>query len=140
MENLYYFFLNNIIISIGFICTIIILIIYEIMEYTYSKYSINPNIAINLINHKNGIILDFRDKKDFDRNYIVNSINIQKQNDYEKIIEKYKKKIIIVIHKNNYNAYKIIKKYNNIKENRITYIYDGINAWIKTELPVTRNY
>ena len=140
MENIYYFLLNNIIISLGFISTIIILIIFESIEYTHSINSINPNTAINLINHKNAILLDFRDKKDYKKIHIINSINIEikEKKDYKKIIEKYRKKNIIIIHKNNYNAYKYTKIFKSIRENNIKYIYDGINAWIKSELPIIR--
>ena len=134
---LYNFILKNTILSVSIITLILVLIVFELYEYIYSKNAINTDKAIELINRKSAIIIDTRDEYDFKACHIINSINIP----YNKIkrnvsfIKKYEKKIIILIHNKNIMAQKLINLIKPIRLNQTFYIKDGLKAWNKNELP-----
>lgn len=137
---LYNFLLKNIIIISLIILTLIYIILTEIKEFLYKKNGISPKDAIKLINNNNAIIFDFRNEISYKKNYIINSINIpfDKINNNKNIINKYKKHIIIII-ENKKNKHKII--INTLREyncKNILYMINGIDSWIKNDLPTCK--
>lgn len=133
----YNFIIKNIFIIIALIIIIIFLIIIEVKDYKYKKNGLTPQEAIRLLNNNNAIIIDLREELLFNECYILNSINIpfNKINENKNILMRYKKNLVIIIEnkKNNKKAINTIKSYGC---NNIMYIIDGIDSWIKNELPV----
>ncbi len=132
----YNFIIKNIFIIITIITIITFLIIIEIKDYKYKKNGLTPQEAIRLLNNNNAIIIDLREEFLFNNCYILNSINIpfNKINDNKNILLRYKKNLIILIEnkKNNKKALNMLKQYGC---NNVMYIINGIDAWIKNELP-----
>ncbi len=135
MEHTYIFFHKHTLICTVFILTIFLILITEFIEYIISKNKINIQDAINIINHKNGIVVDFRNEIKFKQYHIINSINI---NNIEKL-SKFKKNHIIVIHETNLKAYKIIEKLKKKEFKNFSYIHNGLNEWKKAEYPIIIN-
>jgi len=137
---LYNFIIKNLTLSVILLTSITILIIFELNEFIQSKNSINPEKAIDLINHQNAIIIDIRNENEFKQCHVINSVNIpyNKLITYKNILKKYKKKIIIIMHNKNNLAQKAIKQLKNNELNEILYINDGINAWNKNNLPTNK--
>lgn len=136
---LYNFLIKNLIISLILISSILILVLFEINEFIKSKNGITTETAIDLINHKNAIIIDVRTETDFKKCHIANSINIPdyKIEKKQQILKKYKKKHIIIIHQNNSKAQKTVKILMLDLEN-VSYLKDGIDTWTKKNL-LTQN-
>lgn len=132
----YNFIIKNIFIIILTLIIISILIIIEIKDYIYKKNGITPHDTIKLINNNNAIIIDLRDEMLFNKCYILNSINIphNKMHENKNIIIKNKKNLIILIEnkKNNKTAINLLNSYGC---NNVMYIIDGIDSWVKNELP-----
>lgn len=141
MEHAYIFFHKHTLICIAFILTIFIILTIEIVELIISKDKINIQNAINILNHKNGIIVDFRNEEKFKQHHIINSININNIEEKKNIekLNKLKKNYIIVIHETNLKAYKIIKKLKKQEFKNFSYIYNGLNEWKKEEYPIVVN-
>ncbi|HFL8824414.1 MAG TPA: rhodanese-like domain-containing protein [Candidatus Azoamicus sp. OHIO1] len=139
MDTLYSFFIKNVFLTALFITSILIWISFEIKEMIYSKNSINPTQAIEIINHNNAIFIDSRNEKLFNEKHIINSINIplEEINDQNKKLKKYRNKTIIVIQTNNFYARKTINILKNLEFKNILYMNDGINSWNKEQLPTT---
>lgn len=135
---IYNFIVKNILLNIIFFLLIILLVLFELKNFLQKKNSLNIEKVIELINHKNAIIIDLRDLTSFKNGHILNSINIpyQKNENYIDKIKKYKNKIIIFVHYNNKLASDNIKILKNKKFDNIFYIKDGIDGWIKNDLPV----
>jgi rhodanese-related sulfurtransferase len=133
---IYNFIIKNIFIITLILVIISILIVIEIKDYKYKKNGITPQEAIKLINNNNAIIIDLRDETLFKKCYILNSINIphNKMHEYKSTIIKYKKNLLILIEnkKNNTEIKKILTNYGC---NNIMYIINGIDSWVKNELP-----
>lgn len=129
---IYNIFTKNLIVSLMLLLLIIVLIVFELNKFIKSKNEIDIQTLIDLINHKNAIIIDFREKNEFKKCHITNSINITdekiKNNIYQ--FKKYKKRHIIIIHQTHKKARKIIKLLKPHLE-KISYLKDGINSWKK---------
>lgn len=138
MQTLYNFFKKNILLCASFIIAILLLIIIEIKEYISKKTGINPYEAIDIINHKNGVIIDTRTEKHFKEKHIPNSINIpiEKLNEKNISLKKYKNKTIIIIQKDNFQAKNIIKILKNLNFQNTLYINNGLSSWEKEQLPI----
>lgn len=134
---IYNFIIKNIFIIIAIIIIIIFLIIVEFKDYKYKKNGLTPQEAIRLLNNNNAIIIDLREEILFNECYILNSINVpsNKINENKNILMRYKKNLVILI-ENKKNDKKTIDKIKSYGCNNIMYIIDGIEAWIKNELPV----
>lgn len=132
----YNFIIKNIFIITTILIVISILIIIELKDYKYKKNGLTPQEAIKLLNNNNAIIIDLREEHLFNRCYILNSINIpfNKISEHKNIIMRNKKNILILIEnkKNNKTATNLFKNYGC---NNIMYIIDGIESWIKNDLP-----
>lgn len=133
---IYTFIIKNIFIITTILIMISILFIIEIKDYKYKKNGLTPQEAVKLLNNNNAIIIDLREEILFNKCYILNSINIpyNKINENKNIITKYKKNILILIEnkKNNKTAINLFKNYGC---NNIMYIVDGIDSWIRNDLP-----
>ena len=136
---LYNFLIKNITISILLIIFMVILVLFELNELIQSKNSINSKRAVDLINHKNAKIIDFRTEDHFKQCHIIDSINIPYTNfkKYNNKIKRYKRKTIIIIHYKNRLAQNLIKELKILDINDAIYIKDGIEAWKKDNLPTT---
>jgi rhodanese-related sulfurtransferase len=70
-----------------------------LIAYVNSKLgkSVSPHQATLLINKQDGIFLDIRERKDFDKGHIVEAINIPLAKLHERITELEKKKTVPVV-------------------------------------------
>ena len=137
---LYNFILKNLTLSIILLILLIILITIEIISYTEKKYILKPSQVIELINHHNAIIIDVRTTTEYNKQHIINSINIPYkflESDIT-VFKKYRNKTVIIIHSKNSLAKNTIKLLNKIGINNTFYIKNGINSWIKENLPTKK--
>lgn len=134
---IYNFIIKNLAIIISILLTIILIIYIEIREYKYRKYGITPQDAIKIINNNNAVIFDFRDETVFKKCHIINSINIpyNKIDSHKNTLNKYKKHIIILIENKKNNHKLITATLNNYGYKNIMYMINGIDLWIKNNLP-----
>jgi rhodanese-related sulfurtransferase len=137
---LYEFFIKNIFTFLIFFVSLLLIILIEINEYNKKKFCITSREAVNLINHNNALIIDFRNYEDFQKIHIINSINIpeDKINEKSNFLKKYKNTIMIIISYNDNNCIKIIKKLKTFQINNLTYIKKGIKLWEENKLPVIK--
>ncbi len=141
MNDLYVFLTKHVVLFSIFVCLLILIIIIEFIDSINSKNIINPNDAINMINYKNALILDFRKEEEFKKNHIINSINVQNIDKIinDKTIKKYKEKTLILIHEDNKKAKNLICKFKKHNITNIYYILDGMISWNKENLPTIKN-
>jgi rhodanese-related sulfurtransferase len=137
---LYEFFIKNIFTFLIFFVSLLLIILIEINEYNKKKFCITSREAVNLINHNNALIIDFRNYEDFQKIHIINSINIpeDKINEKSNFLKKHKNTIMIIISYNDNNCIKIIKKLKTFQINNLTYIKKGIKLWEENKLPVIK--
>jgi len=96
--------------------------------------------ATRLINQENALVLDIRDKKDFQGGHLVDSMNIPNAQINNRLgeLEKYKASPVIVVCKAGQTASSAAKI---LKENGFTEVYrlgGGIMEWSGNNLPLVK--
>ena len=100
--------------------------------------SVGPQQAVMLINRSDAIVLDVREKKEFDSGHIVDSINIPlaKLNQRIAELEKYREKPMIVVDKLGQHApeaCKLLQKAGYLQAVRLA---GGLTEWKAQSLPL----
>lgn len=139
---LYNFILKNFFLILFFFILLFFLLIFEIRNVSRYRNCIDVNKIIELINHENTIIIDIRSESDFKKVCLLNSINIPLAELEIKIIKfkKYKLKNIIIIHSKVNDALKAINILNKKEFIKVFFIENGIDSWLKNDLPVKRGF
>jgi rhodanese-related sulfurtransferase len=101
---------------------------------------VSAHEATALINSKNGLVLDIRDKADFNKGHIVDSLNIGNAQLLSRIteLEKHKNAPIIVVCKSGQTASAASKT---LKDNGFADVYrlsGGIMDWSNNNLPLVK--
>lgn len=90
------FLINNWILSGLWLALFVALVVYLASK---AAKSVSPQQAALLVNRQNGVIVDVRERKDFERGHVVDAINIPLAKLQERIVEldKYKSVPVIVV-------------------------------------------
>lgn len=137
----YNFILKNLYIFLIIFILLLTLLLIEIYDIIESKNFINVSNALFLINENKAIILDLRSNSDYNKNHIINSINIPLEQLLNNInlLNKYKLKTIIIV----YDDYKKVKKeftnINKLNLYQIKYFKLGLKEWVDNDMPTISN-
>lgn len=103
-----------------------------------SGKAIGTHEVTRLINHADGVVLDIRDKKAFDKGHIVNAINIPLTKLDERIteLEKYKDKPTIVVCQMGHQSGDAVRKLNAKGHAQVYRLSGGIGEWQAQGLPL----
>ncbi|HBN14264.1 MAG: rhodanese-like domain-containing protein [Pseudomonadota bacterium] len=96
--------------------------------------------AVMLVNRKDGVMLDIRDKKEFDAGHIVDSIHIPANKLSERLaeLEKYKSRPIIVVCKLGQHSADSCKILSNAGFDQVVRLRGGMAEWRGQNLPVVQ--
>jgi len=102
--------------------------------------SVSTQEAVMLINRKDGVVLDIRDKKEFESGHIVDSINIPVAKLAERIseLEKYKSRPVIVVCKMGQHSSDGCKMLANAGFEHAVKMRGGMAEWRGQTLPVVQ--
>lgn len=102
--------------------------------------SVGTQEAVMLINRKDGVVLDIRDKKDFDAGHIVDSVNIPMAKLVERIseLEKFKSRPIIVVCKLGQHSSDSCKTLSDAGFEQVVKLRGGMAEWRGQNLPVVQ--
>ena len=100
--------------------------------------SVGPQQAVMLINRSDAVVVDVRDKKEFDSGHIVDSINIPLSKFDQRIAEldKHKEKPIVVVCKMGQHSTEASKKLNNAGFAQVVKLGGGLTEWKSQSLPL----
>jgi rhodanese-related sulfurtransferase len=102
--------------------------------------SLSSHQAVLLVNKENGIVLDVRDRKDFEKGHIVESLNIPLAKLAERVseLEKFKQDPIIVVcqfGQQSGEAVKLLLERGYARANKMA---GGISEWQAQNLPLVK--
>ncbi len=134
---IYDFILKNYFIFILFFFLIFVFLFLEFLDFSEKKNLITVNDYIKLVNNNKAIIIDLRNKNDYDKIHILNSINYPFEffDCDNSLFDKYKNMIIVLIHHDINIVKKTLKSLKNIKKLNVKYFNNGINEWIMHGMP-----
>ena len=106
-------------------------------QRTGSK-SVSPQGAVALINRNDGIVVDLRDKKEFEMGHIVDSVNIPYSKLAQRLTEldKHKEKPLIVVCKLGQQSGMAVKQIQVAGFSDVYKLSGGMSEWRAQSLPV----
>jgi rhodanese-related sulfurtransferase len=113
-----------------------------LIAYINSKgaKSVSPHQATLLINKHDGVFLDVRERKDFDKGHIVDAINIPLAKLHERILELEKKKEvpIVVVCQMGQQSGEAVKALEAKGFTNVSKMAGGMGEWLVQNLPVVK--
>lgn len=116
-----------------------ILLLWQI--FRKSRHEIGTMVAVQLINYKEALVLDVRERSEFESGHIPNAKHIPADKLEERLheIEKFKNKPIVIIHRT--GASTTGKAGSILRNNGFAHVHDlggGIDAWKQANLPIVK--
>ena len=131
MDHSFEFILNHPVLSVALFIFIYLIISFEIKNFTKKYKSINCTDLVTMINEKNIVVLDTRDKTDYKKGHISQAMlhdsSSTKKLDFNEVVVYDKDEISSVS-----SAEKILKN-NSI---RVLYLEGGIQSWTDNNFPL----
>jgi rhodanese-related sulfurtransferase len=128
---------NHLVLSAMWVVTLGAIIVYH--QRTGSS-SIGPQQAVMLINRKDGVVVDVREKKEFESGHIVDALNIPlaKLKQRLKELNKHKDKPIIVVCKLGQHSGEAAKQLMEAGYSDVYKLSGGITEWKSQSLPLVQ--
>lgn len=128
---------NHWILTSLWLLTVIAIIFYH--QRTGSS-SVRPQEAVMMINRKDAVVVDVRDKKEFDKGHIVDAINIPlaklKQRTAE--LKKHRDKPVLVVCKMGQQSGEAAKVLMEAGHNEVYKLAGGVTEWKAQSLPLVQ--
>lgn len=138
MEQLGQFLQNHWQLSVAFVVISILILINELINQRKQGKSVSPEIAVDLINNKNAVVMDLRDAATFKTGHIIGAIRVS-ENDFETPrFNKYKDKDIILVCARGIQAANLAIKLRSKEFTNPMVLSGGIEAWKQTSLPLIK--
>lgn len=105
-----------------------------------SASSVGPQKAVMLINREDAVVVDVRDKKEFDTGHIVDSINIPLAKLKQRITElqKHKEKPVVVVCKLGQQSSEAAKTLQEAGHEEVFRLSGGLTEWKAQSLPLVQ--
>ena len=139
MQQLGEFITNHLIMVSIFTILLVVLIKTLITDLTQKGSNINTTEATQLINREDAIVIDIRDKGEFEGGHIINALNIP-FNDIKTQADKlakYKEQPVIICCRSGLTAGSAISPVKAAGVERVYRLKGGIDSWRAANLPLT---
>ncbi|MDA1372736.1 MAG: rhodanese-like domain-containing protein [Proteobacteria bacterium] len=126
---------NNLVLAALWVVSLGAIIVYH--QRTGSS-SVGPQQAVMLINRKDAVVVDIRDKKEFDNGHIVDSINIPFAKLKQRVSElkKHKEKPVVVVCKLGQQSGDAAKTLLEAGHTEVVKLAGGLTEWKAQSLPL----
>ncbi|MED5530525.1 MAG: rhodanese-like domain-containing protein [Pseudomonadota bacterium] len=137
MAQFFEFIGNHLYLSFMWVVTLGVIIMYHRRT---SGSSVGPQQAVMLINRKEAIVVDVREKKEFESGHIVDSINIPMTKLKQRITEvwKYKDKPVVVVCKLGQHSGQAAKILQEAGHADVVRLAGGLTEWKAQSLPLVQ--
>lgn len=105
-----------------------------------SARSVSPQQAVLLVNRENGVILDIRERKDYEKGHIVDAVNIPlaKLGDRAVELDKRKTAPVIVVCQMGQHSGAAVKLLQTKGFTQVSKMSGGMAEWFSQSLPVVK--
>ena len=131
-------FIGNHLILVG--SFVLLLTLFVRNEARRGGHSVTAQQLVNMVNRENAIIVDVRDKKEFDQGHIVNAVNIPFANLSNRVdeLKKYREQPVVVACKQGQHAGSAGTLLRKAGFDNISRLTGGIAEWRNQNLPVVK--
>lgn len=128
---------NHLVLTGMWLATVVAIIAYH--QRTAGK-AVGPAAAVMMINRRDAVVVDIREKKEFDSGHIVDSINIPMPKLGQRITElqKYKDKPIVVVCKLGQQSADAVKMLQEAGHAETVKLAGGLTEWKAQSLPLVQ--
>lgn len=141
MQDLMLFVSNHVLLFSAWLVLLILIILNERREFLGGVLQIMPQEAVEMINHQQAIVLDFRSAEAFQKGHILGAKSVQ-ANFYNAKDHAYKrlknKRVFILIHENRQAIQKIAKDMQAQGFQKIYILKNGMTAWLEAGMPIAK--
>ena len=132
------FIANHPVLSVMWVITLGAIIFYHIRT---SATSVAPQEAVMMINRKNAVVIDVRDRKEFDSGHIVDSVNMPLNKLKQRLSElrKHEHKPMIVVCKLGQHSGEAAKLLQEAGHQEVVRLTGGLTEWRAQSLPLVQN-
>ena len=137
MERVFEFAVNHYILVSLFVVFLIALLV---LETRRGGKKISPQGAVSLINRDEAVVVDIRDRKDFNEGRITGAINIPLNSLKSRVSElkKYDGKQIIIADKMGQHSAMAVKQLNEEGFTDVVRLNGGVTDWKASNLPLVK--
>tara|TARA_B100001063_G_C16462569_1_gene403842 strand:- start:97 stop:513 length:417 start_codon:yes stop_codon:yes gene_type:complete len=137
LEQFIEFIGNHLVLSAIWLATVAAIIFYH--QRTASA-AVGPQQAVMLINRKDAVVVDIRDKKEFDAGHIVDSINIPLAKLKQRVSElkKHKDKPVLVVCKLGQHSGDAAKTLEEAGHSEVIRLSGGVTEWKSQSYPLVQ--
>jgi|TARA_B100001059_G_scaffold16561_1_gene13652 rhodanese-related sulfurtransferase len=137
LEQFIEFIGNHLVLSAMWLATVAAIIFYH--QRTASA-AVGPQQAVMLINRKDAVVVDIRDKKEFDAGHIVDSINIPLAKLKQRVSElkKHKDKPVLVVCKLGQHSGDAAKTLEEAGHSEVIRLSGGVTEWKSQSYPLVQ--
>lgn len=139
ISQLLEFTLRHWVLSLALVFIVISLFLLELRQKG-GRYRLSLQEATVLMNQKNVILIDIRDKVAFEKGHILHAFNLPKTEwggQWDALKKKYQSKTILLVDDKGQEAVGLASQ---LRRQGLTHVYtvsDGVTGWMKAGLPVT---
>ena len=137
MEHLSQFIINHWQLWLAFIVILLLTFINELITQKKKAKELTPQVAVDLINNENAVVIDLRDKEAFKQSHILDSIHAKSEDFEQQKMGKYKDKPLILVGTRTIDTQTIAKKIQ-AQGYQPLVLSGGIAAWQEADLPLVR--
>ena len=137
MEQIIEFVGNNPLL-VGLLVVLVIALV--ITELTKGGQTVSTSLATQLINQKGALVLDVREKADFNKGHIVDALSMPFSKVAERIgeLNKHKDKPIIIVDAMGQHSGGVGKQLKEAGFEQVTRLQGGMNTWRADSLPLVK--
>jgi rhodanese-related sulfurtransferase len=135
MEQFIEFVGNHLLLSSFWVVLVVLIFI---QHQSRASKAVGPQQAVMMINRQDAVVLDVRDKKEFDAGHIVDAINIPMSKLAQRVTEldKHKQKPLVVVCKMGQHSGDACKTLQQAGFEQVVRLAGGIAEWKAQSLPL----
>lgn len=137
MEHLSQFIINHWQLWLALIVILVATFINELITQKKKAKELTPQLAVDLINNENAVVIDLRDKEAFKQGHIIDSIHAKSDDFEQQKMDKYKNKPIILVGTRAMDAQAIANKIRTQGYQPLV-LSGGIASWQEANLPLVK--
>jgi len=137
VEQFFEFIGNHLVLSALWIASAAAIVFYQVRT---AAASVGPQQAVMLINRQNAVVVDIREKKEFEAGHIVDAIHIPlvklKQRAPE--LKKFKKRPVLVVCKMGHQGGEAVKTLEELGHREVSKLSGGVTEWKAQSYPLVQ--
>ena len=110
----------------------------EFLTQKKKAKEIDPQVAVDLINNDNAVVIDLREKEAFKKGHIIDSVNASIEDFSQPKMNKYKEKKLILICARGVHSATVAAKIRPLGFHPLI-LKGGLTSWQNADLPLIKN-